>query len=58
MKEHVYASEPASPEEVIARMHGTVEMIDGRMLNSVRENLIRRADACVEVNRAHIEYLL
>jgi len=47
--------EPDSPEEVIARMQ-MVRTIDGPML--LRENLVHRAEACIEARGAHFENLL
>jgi len=50
--------EPDSPEEVIARMQMAVRTIDGPMLRRVRENLVHRAEACIEARGAHFENLL
>jgi len=58
LKQNVYLTEPASSEEVIARMQLAVRTIDGAMLRRVRENLIVRADACIEARGGHIENLL
>lgn len=58
LKKIVYATEPASPEEVIARMQVAVQTVDGPMLRRVRENLILRAEACIEAHGAHFENLI
>lgn len=58
LKKIVYATELASPEEVIGRMQGAVQTIDEPMVRRVRQNLILRAEACIEVRGAHFEQLL
>lgn len=54
----MYATEPASPEEVIARVQIAVQTVDGPMLRRVRENLIHRAETCIEARGAHFEQLI
>lgn len=58
LKKIVYATEPTSPEEVIGRMQGAVQTIDEPMVRRVRQNLILRAEACIEARGAHFEQLL
>lgn len=58
LKKIVYEQEPASPEEVIARMQIAVDTVDEVMLRRVRENLILRAEACIEARGAHFENLI
>jgi len=50
--------ESDSPEEVIARMQMAVRTIDGPLLRRIRENLVRRAETCIETRGAHFENLL
>ncbi|EFN70597.1 hypothetical protein EAG_15357, partial [Camponotus floridanus] len=58
LKQNVYLTELASPEEVIARMQLTIRSINGAMLRRVRENLIVRTEACIKARGGHIENLL
>lgn len=58
LKEMIYSSPPASPEDVMAKIIVAVEDIDGAMLRRVRENVICRAQACIEAGGAHFEHLL
>ncbi|EZA61380.1 hypothetical protein X777_12333 [Ooceraea biroi] len=58
LKHIVYETEPASPEEVIARIQEAVANIDAEILERVRDNVIHRAEACIEAHGAHFEHLL
>lgn len=58
LKKIIYEQEPASPEEIIAKMQIAVQTIDRSMLRRMRENLILRAEACVEARGGHFENLI
>lgn len=46
LKEKVYTKEQENVEEVIARLHAAVAMVDAEMLLHVRNEVVRRAYAC------------
>lgn len=58
LKEKVYTKEQENVEEVIARLHAAVAMVDAEMLLHVRNEVVRRAHACLAVNGGHFEQTL
>lgn len=58
MKEMVYAVEPQSVEELVAHIHAAVALITPEMLANVRNNVLRRIDACLAVDGNVFEQIL
>lgn len=58
LKEKVYREPVVSPEDVIARIHAAVALVDENMLQSVRASMIHRANVCLEVGGNLFEHIL
>ena len=58
LKNKIYETEPASPEEVIREMGQAIGAIDGAMLRRVHNDIILRAEACIEARGGHIKNFL
>lgn len=57
LKRKVYAKEPENVEEVIVRLHTAVAMVDAEILLYIRNEVVRRAHACLAMNGGHFEQI-
>jgi len=58
LKELVYATTPADVTDLVARISAAIDTIDVNMLRTVRENVLKRARACIQMGGRHFEHLL
>lgn len=57
-KEIVYFDEPRDQMETVARIHAAQTTVTAEMLETVRENLLKRCRLCLQVDGRHFEHLL
>ena len=58
LKEKVYREPVRNPEDVLARIHAAVALIDENMLRRVRTSLINRANVCLQLDGDLFEHRL
>lgn len=58
IKDKVYEVEVENEQDLIARLHAAVAEITPQMLQRVRENVLVRVRACLEVGGGHFEQIL
>jgi hypothetical protein len=58
LKEQVYAVPPRTIEDLVARLQAAVTTVDANILRCVRQNAVRRAAVCLEMDGGRFEHLL
>ncbi len=58
MKDHVFATNPTSIEDLKATVTTVIQSIDVRTLRKVFQNMMKRTKVCLSVEGGHFEHLL
>lgn len=58
LKEKVYANKPNNIEELKANIEAEIRAISPQMLQTVMENVLKRAEECEAANGAHLENII